>query len=102
MEILHFKMEIPLFKMEILLFKNRDSTFQNGNSTFYRMEILHFKMEIPPTFLKVKLTCNFIVKSTVENVEFTDYFFRVKPILLTFRLPEKLSFWKKLIHYINL
>ena len=77
--------------MEILLLKNGDSTFRkNGVSTFLhfkmdyyiskwkfyflRMEILHFKMEILPIFLKIKRTCNFIDKSAVGNVEFTDFF----------------------------
>ena len=37
------------------------------------MEILHFRMEILPIFFKVKRTCHFIVKSTVENLELTNY-----------------------------
>ena len=67
--------------MEILLFKNKASTFQNV--------LLHFKMGILLfkngdnkfqnwKFYRYFRTCHFIVKLTVGNVEFTDYFFRVK------------------------
>ena len=54
--------------MEILLFKNGDSTFQNG--------LLNFKIGNSTDILESKTNYwHFIAKLTVENVEFTDYFF---------------------------
>ena len=68
--------------MEILLFKNGDSTFQNGLLhfkmgilLFKNGNILHFKIGNSTDILESKT--HFINKLTVENVEFTDYFFCV-------------------------
>ena len=68
--------------MEILLLKNVHSTFQNGNFTFQKWRfyisngLLNFKIGNSTDILESKINYwHFIAKLTVENVEFTDYFF---------------------------